>query len=295
MNTAEILKKVRQIEIKTGRIVSETFAGEYHSIFKGRGIEFSEVREYVPGDDVRSIDWNVTARFAKPFVKRYIEERELTIMILCDISGSQFFGTLSRFKTEAAAELAATFAFSAMKNNDKTGLLLFTDKIELFIPPRKGQRHVLRIIRELIAHEPQSYRTDISNALVVINKLLKRKGILVLISDFMASNFEDSIKRTAQKHDLIPVIIEDKTERNLPNLGAVFNFEDLEQKNETFMLDLSSKEFISEYKEVMFEKRQKLEKLFKSIGIDWIEIQPDKPIFDPVIKFFKRRGKKLKI
>ncbi|MEW6041741.1 MAG: DUF58 domain-containing protein [Elusimicrobiota bacterium] len=295
MNTAEILKKVRQIEIKTGRIVSETFQGAYHSIFKGRGIEFSEVREYVHGDDIRSIDWNVTARFGKPFVKRYIEERELTIMILCDISGSQLFGTMSRFKIEAASELAATFAFSAMKNNDKTGLLLFTDKIELFIPPRKGQRHVLRIIRELIAHQPHNNQTDIANALVVINKLLKRKGILVLISDFMASDFEDSVKRSAQKHDLIPVIIEDKMERNLPNLDAVFNFEDMEQKNETFMLDLSSEKFISDYEKNMSERKQKLEKLFKSIGIDWIEIQPDKPIFDPVIKFFKRRGKKLKL
>ena len=212
MNTAEILKKVRQIEIKTGRLVSETFAGEYQSVFKGRGMEFAEVREYVAGDDVRSIDWNVTARSSKPYIRRYVEERELTLMIVCDMSASQFFGSGARAKNEAAAELSAMFAFSALKNNDKTGLLVFTDGPELYIPPRKGKNHILRIIREILAYAPRGRATSITRALDTANRLMKHRGIIILISDFNDAGYERPAAHGRAAH-LIPVVVEDRLER----------------------------------------------------------------------------------
>jgi uncharacterized protein (DUF58 family) len=289
MDTAEILKKVRQIEIKTGKLVSETFAGEYQSVFKGRGMEFSEVREYVPGDDVRDIDWNVTAKFSKPFIKKYAEERELTVMVVCDISGSQFFGSQSQFKNDASAELAAAFAFSALKNGDKTGLLLFTDQTELYIPPRKGKNHILRIIRELVAYKPQSKKTNIAHAIDEVNKLLKRRSIIILISDFQDDNFQKSLKLAKMKHDIIPVMISDKMEKTIEPANILMQMENLEDASSTFLADFSSPSFIKEYFNQNNAWKEKTEKLFSKAGIDFINISTDEEIYKPVMKFFKKR------
>ncbi|MCG2726291.1 MAG: DUF58 domain-containing protein [Elusimicrobia bacterium] len=289
MDTAEILKKVRQIEIKTGRLVSETFAGEYQSVFKGRGMEFSEVREYVPGDDIRDIDWNVTAKFSKPFVKKYSEERELTVMVVCDISGSQFFGSQPKFKNDVSAELAATFAFSALKNGDKTGLLLFTDRTELYIPPRKGKNHILRIIRELIAYKPKSKKTNIAHAIDEVNKLLKRRSIIILISDFLDDDFQKSLKLAKLKHDIIPVVVSDKLEKNIKPINVLAQTENLENESSAFLADFSNPRFLKDYFNLNDERRKKTEKLFSKAGIDFINISTDEEIYKPVMQFFKRR------
>ncbi|HNW44375.1 MAG TPA: DUF58 domain-containing protein [Elusimicrobiales bacterium] len=293
MNTAEILKKVRQIEIKTGRLVSETFAGQYQSVFKGRGVEFSDVREYVPGDDVRSIDWNVTARCSKPFIKNFVEERELTLMILCDVSASHAFGSGAKPKSEAAAELAAMFAFSALKNSDKTGLLLFTDKPELYIPPRKGKNHSLRIIRELLAYSPVSRGTDVALALKTANKLMKRKGIIILISDFNSPAFAREARLTGRRHDLIPVIITDRFESTLPDARALLVAEPLEG-GELFTADLANPAFRKAYADGAAARRAELEDILRSVGADWIDIDPALPVYNPVIKFFTQRRRKFK-
>ncbi|OGR42125.1 MAG: hypothetical protein A2X35_06575 [Elusimicrobia bacterium GWA2_61_42] len=290
MNTAEILKKVRQIEIKTGRLVSETFAGQYQSVFKGRGIEFSEVREYVPGDDIRSIDWNVTARANKPFVKQFVEERELTLMILCDVSASQAFGSGEKPKSEAAAELAAMFAFSALKNSDKSGLLLFSDKTELYIPPRKGKNHSLRIIRELLAYTPKSRGTDLALALRTANRVMKRRGIIILISDFNAPDYAKEARLTARRHDLIPVVITDRFEKALPEARALLVSEPLEG-GPAFTADLSSPAFREEYRAAAAARRAALEDLLRSAGADWIDVDPALPVYGPVVKFFRQRRK----
>ncbi|HAH31038.1 MAG TPA: DUF58 domain-containing protein [Elusimicrobia bacterium] len=297
MNTAEILKKVRQIEIKTGRLVSETFAGEYQSVFKGRGMEFAEVREYVPGDDIRSIDWNVTARSSKPFVKRYIEERELTLLIICDISASQTFGSSDRAKNEAAAELAAMFAFSAMKNNDKTGLLLFTDRAELYIPPRKGKNHILRIIRELVAYAPANKGTDIAKALSMVNKIMKRKGIVFLLSDFHAPDFSRELRLTAQRHDLIPVVLSDPIERSLPCCNTLLASNWLEggPGTQVGVADLSSHAFLSAYRKHAEMERKGLERTMLSAGVQWIDVNVESDIYTPVVKFFRQRQKRIRM
>src|SRR3989338_3099165 len=214
----EILARVRRIEIMTGRLVAETFAGEYLSVFKGRGMEFDSVREYSQGDDVRSIDWNVTARFGRPYVRRYTEERELTVVIACDLSGSQFFGTGPQFKKEVAAELSAVLAICALRNNDKVGLFLFTEGIEEYVPPKKGRRHVLHIIRDVLAYCPRKNGTNISAALDAINHVLKRRSILLLISDFRDEGFEKALKLAALKHDVIPMVAADPRGIELPPL-----------------------------------------------------------------------------
>ena len=293
MNTAEILKKVRQIEIKTGRLVSETFAGQSQSVFKGRGVEFADVREYVPGDDIRSIDWNVTARCSKPFVKNFVEERELTLMILCDVSASHAFGSGDKPKSEAAAELAAMFAFSALKNSDKTGLLLFTDKPELYIPPRKGRNHSLRIIRELLAYKPVGRGTDVAMALRTANQLMKRRGIVILISDFNAPDFSREARLTERRHDLIPVIITDRFEAALPDAKALLVAEPLEG-GPLFTADLANPAFRRTYEAAAASRRAELERVLKSAGSEWIDIDPALPVYNPVIKFFTQRRKKFR-
>ncbi|MDA8244128.1 MAG: DUF58 domain-containing protein [Elusimicrobia bacterium] len=294
MNTAEILKKVRNIEITTGRLVSETFAGQYQSVFKGRGIEFSEVREYVPGDDVRSIDWNVTARARKPFVKQYIEERELTLMILCDVSASQAFGSSAKPKSEAAAELAAMFAFSALKNSDKSGLLLFSDKPELYIPPRKGRNHSLRIIRELLAFTPKSRGTDVAMALKMANRVMKRRGIIILISDFDSPDYTKEVRLTSTRHDLIPVVITDRFEKELPPAGALLVSEGLESGAD-FTADLASPAYRALYARQAASRRSELEAVLRSAGADWIDIDPALPVHGPVVKFFRQRRKTFRL
>jgi len=292
INTSEIIKKVKDIEIKTGKLVSETFSGEYLSIFKGKGIEFSEVREYNIGDDIRNIDWNITARMNKPYVKKFNEERELTVMVACDVSGSQLFGTRLQMKNELSAELAALFMFAALKNNDKTGLYLFSDRTELFIPPRKGRNHILRIIREMIAFKPKSPKTNISAALENLNHVLKRKSVIVFISDFMDENYQKAIKITQKKHDLIPVIVNDIFEIEPITCPAILSFLNLE--NETMgYIDLSDKYMVESYKTRFKEKKENLIKLFNSQNIDYMEITTKSNIFLTVSSFFKKR--KLKI
>lgn len=284
MLTAELLKKVRAIEIQTGKLVSETFAGEYLSVFKGSGMEFSEVREYVPGDDVRSIDWNVSARTGKTFIKRFSEERELTLMLACDVSASNMAGS-SKLKKETVAELAALFAFSALKNSDRVGLLLFSDRIELYIPPKKGKKHILRIVRELLAFTPKGTGTDISGALNTLNRIIKRKGILVLISDFLSGKYERALKLSAKKFDLIPVVVKDKLERELPALPVFIDARDPETGRGA-TLDLYG--WYNKNKDHSAYK-----KLFSSLGLSFISADTAEPPEVPLIKFFKQRERRL--
>lgn len=294
MDTAEILKKVRQIEIQTNKLVSETFAGEYLSAFKGQGIEFAEVREYTPGDDVRAIDWNVTARTGVPFIKKYNETRELTLVIACDVSASQRFGSVDKLKQETAAELAALFAFSAMRNNDKVGLLLFSDKIELFVPPKKGKKHILRLIRELVAFEPQGRGTDMALALKTLVQVLRRQGILVLISDYLSplEQFEKPLKLAAKKFDLIPVVITDKLERGLPACAACITVVDPETGQEgTLALTAAMNQRLQEDAR---QRTENLTKLFNPLKVEPITVDTAQPAADPVIAFFRRRTRQLK-
>lgn len=294
MDTAEILKKVRQIEIQTNKLVSETFAGEYLSAFKGQGIEFAEVREYTPGDDVRAIDWNVTARTGVPFIKKYNETRELTLVIACDVSASQRFGSVDKLKQETAAELAALFAFSAMRNNDKVGLLLFSDKIELFVPPKKGKKHILRLIRELVAFEPQGRGTDMALALKTLVQVLRRQGILVLISDYLSplEQFEKPLKLAAKKFDLIPVVITDKLERGLPACAACMTVVDPETGQDgTLALTAAMNERLQEDAR---QRTENLTKLFNPLKVEPITVDTAQPAADPVIAFFRRRTRQLK-
>lgn len=294
MDTAEILKKVRQIEIQTNKLVSETFAGEYLSAFKGQGIEFAEVREYTPGDDVRAIDWNVTARTGVPFIKKYNETRELTLVIACDVSASQRFGSVDKLKQETAAELAALFAFSAMRNNDKVGLLLFSDKIELFVPPKKGKKHILRLIRELVAFEPQGRGTDMALALKTLVQVLRRQGILVLISDYLSplEQFEKPLKLAAKKFDLIPVVVTDKLERGLPACAACMTVVDPETGQEgTLALTAAQNQRLQEDAR---QRAEKLTKLFNPLKVEPITVDTAQPAADPVIAFFRRRTRQLK-
>ncbi len=295
MDTAEILKKVRQIEIQTNKLVSETFAGEYLSAFKGQGIEFAEVREYTPGDDIRSIDWNVTARTGVPYIKKYNEERELTLMIACDVSGSQRFGSSNKLKQETAAELAALFAFSAIKNSDKVGLMLFSDQVELFLPPRKGKKHVLRLIRELVAFEPRRQGTDIGLCLETLSKVIKRQGILILISDFLApvSSFAKPFKLAARKFDLIPVVVQDPLETRLPPLHACLDVADPETGEADFWC-LSSGEINQALAQHSREQTAALQALFNPYKIEPIRVDTALPPADPVIAFFKQRAKKIR-
>jgi len=292
MQTAEILSQVRRIEIITGRLVAETFAGEYQSVFKGHGMEFAEVREYTPGDDVRSIDWNVTARLGRPFIKRYVEERELTLLIACDISGSQRFGTRGRFKSEVAAELSALFAFAALKNSDKAGLLLFSDRSERYIPPKKGKTHALRIIRDLLAHKPQSSGTDLGRCLDTVNRVLKRRAIVVLISDFLCDKYDQALKLAAKKHDLIPVMLYDKAETSLPSLPVLLQTADPET-GRLAALDLSSSAVTGELARAHAKCDAHAEKLFSLLGLDYIKIGTHESASDKVVEFFRKRERKL--
>ena len=235
MNTKEILKKIRRIEISTNRLVNNIFAGEYESVFKGRGMEFEEVREYQPGDEIRTIDWNVTARMGQPYIKKYVEERELVMMLLVDTSGSADFGTYQRTKAEIAAEISALLAFSAIKNSDKVGLICFTDDVELFVPPRKGIKHVLRVIREILYFEPQQRGTNISAALEYVDRVIRRKSVVFLISDFMDRGYEKRLQVTSKRHDLIAITLQDMREETLPNVGLI-ELEDAET-GEVVVLD----------------------------------------------------------
>lgn len=289
----EILKKVKRIEISTRGLVNEVFSGEYHSVFKGRGMEFAEVREYQIGDDIRNIDWNVSARSGSPYVKVFDEERELTVMLMVDVSASGSFGTSSQLKGEVAAELCAVLAFSAIKNNDKVGLMIFSDKIEKFIPPRKGKQHVLRVIREILYFKPEDAKTDLSIALEYLNRVVKRKSIAFIISDFLTENYEKALQVANKKHDIIAIDIIDPREVELPNVGFL-ELEDAET-GETVLIDTGSREIRETFFSESQETRDKREKFFKSIGVDNINILTDRSYVEPITKFFKMRAKRLSI
>jgi uncharacterized protein (DUF58 family) len=287
----EILKKVKRIEIATRGLVNEVFSGEYHSVFKGRGMEFAEVREYQFGDDIRNIDWNVTARSDHPYVKVFDEERELTVMLMVDVSSSGNFGTTSQMKGEVAAELCAVLAFSAIKNNDKVGLMIFSDKIEKFIPPRKGKQHVLRVIREILYFKPEDSRTNLNVALEYLSRVIKRKSIVFLISDFLTEDYEKALQVANKKHDIIAINIIDPREVELPSVGLL-ELEDAET-GETVMVDTSNPAIRGSFYSQSKEERETREKFFKSIGVDNININTGRSYVEPITKFFRMRAKRL--
>jgi uncharacterized protein (DUF58 family) len=283
----EILKKIRRIQITTSRMVTDIFAGHYHSVFKGHGMEFDEVREYQPGDDIRSIDWNVTARTGRPYVKKFMEERELTIMLMLDLSGSSFFGTVNQLKSQLAAELCSVLAMSAIKNNDKVGLIAFTDRVEKFVPPKKGLRHVLRIIREALYFTPEGRGTDISNALEHLNKVTNRRTVTFIISDFYAEGIRKSLSVANKKHDIIAMTITDPREISLPDIGII-NLEDAES-GDSFMLDASSSYIRKKYNEDSLKMFAERKHLFRSINVDHIDIRTDIPYTRELYRFFRMR------
>ena len=287
MDTKELLKKVRKIEIKTKRLSDHIFGGEYQSTFKGRGMAFSEVRQYQFGDDVRAIDWNVTARYNDTFIKEFEEERELTMVLIIDISGSNFFGSDSLFKNEYVTELAATLAFSATKNNDKVGLILFTDNVELYIPPKKGKSHVLRIIRELLEFKSESKKTDINIPLKFVSNILKNRSIAFIISDFISKDYSNSLKIFSSKHDVTGIRIYDKTEEIIPNLGVI----DITD-NETgakLTVNTGSKNVIKKYSEYYNSKRNEFIDFFKKSGSGIIECNTQDDYQKKLLKYFKSR------
>lgn len=288
MDTKELLKKVRKIEIKTRRLSDHIFGGEYHSTFKGRGMTFSEVRQYQFGDDVRSIDWNVTARYNEPFVKVFEEERELTMMLMVDISGSELFGTEQQFKNEVVTEIAATLAFSATQNNDKIGLILFSDQIELFIPPKKGRSHVLRIIRELIEFEPESKQTNIAEALKFLTNVMKKKAIVFVLSDFIADDYERTMKIVSGKHDVTGIRVYDKREEEIPNLGVV-QMQD-EETGELMLVNTTSKKVRRNYAKFYRDKVDYFKNTFSRSGAGTIDCRVDESYVKKLLGYFKRRG-----
>lgn len=288
METKELLKKVRKIEIKTRRLSNNIFGGEYHSAFKGRGMTFSEVRSYQFGDDVRTIDWNVTARYNEPFVKVFEEERELTLMLIVDVSSSALFGTDSALKKNIITEISATLAFSALQNNDKVGLILFSDQIELYIPPSKGKTHVLRIIRELIEFKPLSKKTDINSALEFLNKVMKKKSIAFLLSDFISSDYEKSLKIVSKKHDLTGIKVYDKLEEFIPNLGLVQMFD--QELGEIKLIDTSSSKIRKNYKNQMSLNFKKFNDVFTRNGAGTISCRTDESYIKKLLNYFKNRG-----
>jgi len=297
----EILKKIRQIELRTNRLVSETLAGQYHSVFKGQGMNFDEVREYQPGDEVRAIDWNVTARMNHPFVKKFVEERELTLLFVVDVSGSGRFGSQAQSKRELAAEIASVLAFSAIRNNDKVGLVLFTDTIEKFIPPRKGRRHVLRVIREVLFAEPQRTGTDLAGALEFSNRMLAHRAIVVVVSDFLAPvpagpkraetrGFQTAIKQANRRHDLVAVQITDPYELQLPALGRLV----LEDAESGEVIEVNTGSDVNRNAFAVRQSRNQAElgRMFRSAGIDAIQLQTHQPYAAPLGKFFETREKR---
>ena len=291
MLPAEILKKVRRIEIRTNRLVNESLAGEYHSVFKGRGMEFSEVREYQFGDDIRTIDWNVTSRMGHPYVKKYVEERELTVILLVDFSASGQFGTRRQFKREIEAEICALLAFSAIKNNDRVGLIAFTDRIEKFLSPRKGKDHVLRVIREVLYFQPQGRSTDIAMALQYMYRTITKRSVVFVISDFMDGDYSQPLRVAARKHDLIAITVTDPREEELPPVGLI-DFEDAET-GESVLVDTSDRRTRESFRRWAETRRAGREALFRSVGVDSLELHTDRPYDLPLVRFFHRRARRM--
>ena len=290
MDTKEILKKVRKIEIKTRRLSDNIFSGEYHSSFKGRGMTFSEVRQYQYGDDVRAIDWNVTARYNEPYIKVFEEERELTMMLLVDVSGSEFFGTTQQFKRDTITEIAATLAFSAIQNNDKVGLLLFSNEMELFIPPKKGKSHVLRIIRELIEFQPKSTKTSINRALKFLSSVMKKKAIVFVLSDFMDDHYDHTLKIVGRKHDVTGIRVFDKHDVTIPNLGMVPMLD--AETGETILVNTASKTVRNNYQSHYLNLVDYYEKSFSRCGAGTISTRIDESYVKKLLGYFKRKGAK---
>ncbi|MBN2037511.1 MAG: DUF58 domain-containing protein [Chitinispirillaceae bacterium] len=283
------MQKVRRIEIRTKSVVDAILSGEYQSVFKGRGMEFSEVRSYVDGDDIRNIDWNVTARMNSLFVKKHVEERELTVMLLVDASGSGGFGSVSKFKGEMGVELCALLAFSAIKNNDRVGLIIFTSEVERYIPPQKGKNHVLRVIRELLYFKPRHTGTDVAQALSFLNKVQRKKAVVFLVSDFMTAPFATPLRVSAKRYDLVAVTLHDPRESEMPDVGLI-ELEDAES-GDAVLVDSSSREFRQHYKKGMEERRAAVSQVFASTGVDEIMVSTATDYVEPLVRFFKRREK----
>ncbi|MFH1760099.1 MAG: DUF58 domain-containing protein [bacterium] len=292
MISHELIKKIKRIEIKTNRIVNDVLGGEYLSAFKGQGMEFSEVREYLPGDDVRAIDWNVTARMQHPYIKKYMEERELTVILMVDASSSGDFGSFKQMKGEIAVEICALLAFSAIKNNDRVGLIIFTSGIEKFIAPKKGRKHVLRVIRELLYFKPRHAGTDIGGALKYLKDILSKRAVVFLVSDFISSEFEAPIKIANKEHDIIMITVTDPREIDIPAMGLL-ELQDAET-GETILVDTSENLFQKNFREHSLGMRSDLNDLMRRIGIDLIHIRTDRDYVDPLVRFFKIRERKLR-
>ncbi|AFH49762.1 Hypothetical protein IALB_2057 [Ignavibacterium album JCM 16511] len=286
----ELLKQVREIEIRTKGLVNQVFSGEYHSVFKGRGMEFSEVREYQFGDDIRNIDWNVTARFGHPYVKIFEEERELTVILMVDLSGSLAFGSKEKTKQRIAAEVSAILSFSALKNNDKVGLLLFTDKIEKFVPPRKGRKHVLRIVREVLSFKPEGNKTNLKAALEYLNRAVKKRAIVFLLSDFIDEGFEKILRIVSKKHDLIGLVLEDRREKEILKIGLV-KIVDPETQQESW-IDTNSKVFQQNFITYTKQLSERRKYIFRSNKIDSVNIQTGENYIKPLVQFFKLRERR---
>ncbi|HVS34855.1 MAG TPA: DUF58 domain-containing protein [Gemmataceae bacterium] len=286
----EVLRQIRRLQLKARRAVEDLLGGEYHSVFKGAGVAFDEVREYQPGDDVRTIDWNVTARMGHPFVKRFIEERELTVLLTVDCSGSHQFGTQAQQKREIAAELAAVLAFSAVSNNDRVGLIQFTDRIERFVPPRKGARHVLRLIRDVLFHQPRRTGTSLREGLDFLNRIQRRRAVVFLFSDFLDEGYEMSFKRAARRHDLVAVRVVDPREEELPP-GGLLRVEDAET-GERLLVDTSSRRVRAAYAAAAVARREAVRQLARSSGADLIEVSTQGDHLDALIRFFRLRERR---
>ena len=288
METAELLKKVRKIEIKTKGLSKHIFSGEYHSAFKGRGMSFSEVRNYHYGDDIRNIDWNVTARTGDPHVKIFEEERELTVMLVIDVSRSSYFGTVSQLKSELITELSAVISFSAIQNNDKVGVIFFSDRVEKFIPPKKGKSHILRIIRELINYEPEHQGTDLQVALEYLNNLIKKRCITFVLSDFITSGYENALRIVSKKHDVVGMCIYDPREEKIPSIGLMRLYDP--ETNHIQLVDTSSKKIRMAYEQKFAAMRTAFKNQFVRAGADPMYIRMDQPYIQELMKFFKKRS-----
>jgi uncharacterized protein (DUF58 family) len=287
MLTSEQLKAVRKIQIRTSHLVSDLFAGQYQSVFKGRGMEFAEVRHYLPGDDVRTIDWNVTARTGLPHVKRFVEERELTVMLLVDASASTHFGTVKQLKSEMAAEMAALFAFSAITNNDKVGLLMFSDHVELALPPKKGTRHVLRVIREVLSFAPQGQGTDVAAALAHLDRVTKRRCVTFIISDFLDTGARLALKIANRRHDVIAVVLDDPRDLALPDVGLIA-LQDAET-GEQILLDTGDSRLRREFEERAAAARRERDRMLRGVDVDAVVVRTDRPYTEALLRFFRMR------
>jgi len=285
----EVLQKVRRIEIRTRSIVESILSGEYQSVFKGRGMEFSEVRTYIEGDDVRSIDWNVTARMGQPYVKKHVEERELTVMLVVDASLSGHFGSVDRFKDEIGVELCALLAFSAIKNNDRVGLIIFTSEVEKYIPPKKGKNHVLRVIRELLYFRPKKHGTDIGAALSYLNRVCTKKSVVFCVSDFAATGFETSMRVAGKRHDLVAITLTDPREKTLPDVGLIELVDP--ETGTTVLVDSRDKSLRTVFAGESEKRRRELSTFFRANNIDEIPVSTESDYVDPLVKFFRKREK----